>query len=510
MNAEEPPRKERRKLRKAVLHNVVFRALSQGVVALTYVFLVRAFTEKEFGIYQLFYTVPPFISAAFSLGITVTLSRYLPEYFGRHEFGMAHELLSWAKRLRLVTSVAIIVAIIAFWDSLAPFFKIQDYKNYFYLFGAIAITHFQCRLLNIALSSYLLQQWSMGLTAMFSLAKLVGYGLVLLVDFSLQSALIVDFVAYILWYVSMAWAYRQHVPQAAKERMPPGERKRVLRFGLFNNFNDVGTLTLNARSDNLFIAAFMDPASVGAYAFCTQLEQMVEKLLPTRFFGQIVRAVVFKLDYRREASRIHQYFVFLLKVNFLCVFPIFVTIAAIPHTIITVVFGGKFVDQATLLVVVFSFALITTFQQPVAIIAELGERAGVILASKMFAVYNVIAILVLVPKLGLLGAAIATGTAILFKNLFIWYSVRSMASFFGTFRFFVQQSVLWAACWLILHLVDTQTQPILSFAIAIPTVAVTTIASLRLADFSTSDREIIGRLGGSRLGLLFRIAGIGT
>ena len=42
-------------------------------------------------------------------------------------------------------------------------------------------------------------------------------------------------------------------------------------------------------------------------------------------------------------------------------------------------------------------------------------------------IYNVIAILVLVPIIGVIGAAIAHGTAQLIKNLFIWWHVRRTA-----------------------------------------------------------------------------------
>jgi peptidoglycan biosynthesis protein MviN/MurJ (putative lipid II flippase) len=47
--------------------------------------------------------------------------------------------------------------------------------------------------------------------------------------------------------------------------------------------------------------------------------------------------------------------------------------------------------------------------------------------SKLFAAYNILAMLLLVPFLGIYGAAIAGGTAQGMKNFFIWWYVRKRA-----------------------------------------------------------------------------------
>jgi O-antigen/teichoic acid export membrane protein len=117
------------KLRKAVVDNLIFRTLSQAAVAVTYVVLVRKLSEHDFGLYQLFYTLPPAISAVFSLGIAVTLRRYLPEYLGAGKFSEASALLKWSMRLRFFANVVILGVVLLFWDVLAPYLKIVEYKD---------------------------------------------------------------------------------------------------------------------------------------------------------------------------------------------------------------------------------------------------------------------------------------------------------------------------------------------------------------------------------------------
>jgi len=503
------PRKPSR-VRQAVVHNIIYRSLSQLATALTYVYMVRMLSQDEFGIYHLFYSIPPVISAVFSFGIANALSRYLPEYFNNGQFPLAKSLLAWGMRLRLVTSILVLSASLIFWEQFSSLFKIAEYHTYYVLFAATVVTHFQCRLITTSLSAYLLQQWSMGLTAGFIIVKLIGYVLVAAIDeFSLWTALVVDLIAYLLWYVGLAWANKTRIPWTKdKASFSSTEKRRVIRYGLYNNFNDIGTLTLNSRTDNLFIAAFMSPAFVGAYAFCTQLESMSQKVLPARFFGTIVRPLIFRLDYKTQSHRVRQYFQFLLRVNYLILFPIFVFIASVPDALVMVVFGGKFIEFTSVLVATFAFSFASGFNQPVTIVAELAERADIILASKIFAIYNILANIVLIPAFGIMGAVVATGSAILFKNTFIWIFVRKVANFEGMGRFFAAQLLMWFACFLLLRTVSTLLPDLYTLLLAGPVMLVAVVISWRITDFSVRDRELLQKLGGRRAQKALRFMGV--
>lgn len=503
------PGSESTRVRKAITDNVVYRLLAQAISAVIYIVLVRILSEVEFGVYQIFYTLLSVIASVLSLGISVTLSRYLPEYYSQKKFSYASDLFSIATRYRLVSNIIILGLLFFLWDQVGAFFKISEYKSLFYLFIGITITHFQCRLLNIALSSYLLQQWSSGLTAAFSLVKLVGYIVLALDDVSLFAVMSVDLVAFVFWYVASTWARRRFIPSGSGgDPMPRDQKRRVYRFGLLNNFNDVGTFTLNSRVDNLFIAAMLNPALVGAYAFCTQLEQMLQKLLPTRFFGAVVRAVTFRLSYVDDHDKVKDYFSFLMKLNYLGAFPALAVVAAIPESIINTIFGGKFVEYSFVLVATFIFSFVSSFQRPVSVIAELGERAGIVLASKIFAVYNVLANLALIPIFGIMGAVISTGTAILFKNLFIWFFVRKNAVFRGAIPFFLRQFFIWSLCFFSIKAADNYLSDWLTLAAAALILAVFGIIALKFAYWSEFEKDLLKRLGGARFRPILRLLGI--
>jgi peptidoglycan biosynthesis protein MviN/MurJ (putative lipid II flippase) len=73
------------------------------------------------------------------------------------------------------------------------------------------------------------------------------------------------------------------------------------------------------------------------------------------------------------------------------------------------------------------FATLNVVADPVSLVAQYEEKAHVLLMSKLFAAYNVLAMFLLVPFLGIYGAAIAAGTAQTMKNLFVWWYVRKRA-----------------------------------------------------------------------------------
>jgi O-antigen/teichoic acid export membrane protein len=507
-----PPSSEFRgvgRVRSALVSSAIYRVLSQAAGVATYVLLVRIMTEYDYGIYSLFYSVPAVMGAVLSLGIGNALLRFLPEYFAKRDFGLVRHFVSWALRIRLLTNAFFLVLCIVFWDQIAPIFEVQHLRPAFLIFTAIVLTHFQCRILTIMFGANLMQRWSSGLNTGFALAKLVGYYIVSASGVSLEAILVVDLVTYLLWYLALRITYFTKIPRPTEgTQFSTEEKKRVVRYAAFYNFNDVGVVALQTTGDRLFIAAFLNPVAVGAYAFCTGLNAMFRRATPVSFFHGVIEPLIFTLDYPRQADRARRYFQVLVKINYLVRFPIFVLFAAVPAQIIHVVFGGKFIEYQSLLVAAFFFPTLYCFQEPVTIMAQLGERAGIILASKIFAPVKVVAALVLIPLFGVYGAIIATGTAELLKTLFVWFFVRKVASFRGTELFFLVQVGTWAICWATITWVIRDMQNFQALATAVVIVGLFALLGLRFAYFDSQESALIRKLIGNRASRLLEVTGV--
>lgn len=337
---------------------------------------------------------------------------------------------------------------------------------------------------------------AVALTVVLSVVKLVGYGVLgWLGDLTLTHAILVDAVGYAAMYLAMriVHARRCEPAESGEAHRDRAERRRIGRYALFNNFNDAGTLLLTSKTDNFFIAALMNPVAVGAYAFYTRLNEMVSQLLPTRQLADVIQPLVFAVPAANSAERLPRYFTLLLNTNLAVQLPMTVYAFAYHAQIVAFVFGGKFAEWSWLLPVVVGFATLNRIAEPVTLVAQYQERAGVILASKVFGLYNAVAIVVLAPVLGLYGVAIATGTAQLAKNGFIWWHTRGTARWAngaaaaGWFVAIGGAAVV--ACGALSRAM--QAPPLVDLACGALVCGAAALAYLRTPALSHSDREIL-------------------
>lgn len=501
--------------RRSIWHTAVFRVASQASTLASYVVLVRALSEHDFGVFNLLYAIIPVVSTIASLGIEQTLRRFEPVYLRAGQPALAHWLVRMASRLRLATNLVFLAAIFALWSWLGPVFRIGPYRAEFVLFSLILLMHFQTGVLAISLSSHMLHRYSIGMTVVLSMAKLVAYAALYATDqLTLMSAIGADCVAYGLMYAGLSLAHRRHCrpsPDAEEAvALPADDRRRIVRYGLFNNFNDSGTLLLSSHADNFFVAAIMTPVAVGAYAFYVRINEMAEQLLPTRQFSSVMLPMIFAVKPEEAPDKLPRYFTFLVNVSLCVHLPILAFFSVYHRELVEFVFAGKFAEHSALLPVITAFAVFGAVSESATIVAQYHERAGIILLSKVFAFSNILGLLVMVPLAGIQGAAISTGTSIALKNVFIWWHVRHSARWRNWRPALASAALVWGTFWL----VGTELKrfvagpPLLQLVIGALLCAAWGLVFLRTAALSLADREMVGRLVSGRVADLARVLGV--
>ena len=487
----------RGRARRSLVDSAFYRAMSQAATVLGYVVLVRGMSEHDFGVLNLLYAVIPVMSAMASLGVDNVLQRYQPEYLSTNQASTAAWLVRFISRARLGTNLVMLALILAGWHLIAPLFKIEPYRAEFALFAVVILLFFQIRVLEASLSSHMLHKYSVGGYAGLAVAKLIGYSLFVLIgDLTLQNAILTDTLAHGVAFAGLYLAHRRHCAlPAGVSPTPPTreERKRLLRYGLFYNFNDVGTLALNSRVDNFFVAAFMSPVAVGTFAFYTRLSGMVDRVLPTHLFQNVIRPIFFATPRAEAAVRIPTYFTLLVNTSLLFTAPIMVYGTVYHREIVDVVFGGKFRDDSVLLPLVLLFVTLRIISVPVSLTAQYAEKAFVVLLSKIFGAVNLLAMMVLIPALGVYGAALATGVCEVLKNLFIWWPVRNTARWTNFWAAMGWTVLCWGVFYLLCSVLKSQlpiapiAQLLLGAAICLAVAAV----FVRTPVLCSSDRAIL-------------------
>jgi O-antigen/teichoic acid export membrane protein len=502
----------RGRARRSLIDTVTFRALSQIATVLGYVILVRGMPEHQFGVYNLLYSFISVIGTLLSLGLEQVLLRYQPEYLRAGNQAGAAWLLRIIARWRFLANLLLIVVVLACWNLVAPLFKLTPYRDLFAFFSLLILVHFQTRVLQLGLASHMMHRFSVGSLSLLAFVKMASYAVLAgLHSLTIQNAIAADLLAYGCAYVSMRIVYNRRclTPEARQPyQLPREERGRLVRYGLFNNFNDAGVFLLYSTMDNFFIAAFLDTLSVGIYSFYTRLRQMVLNSAPAKTFENIVQPLFFSIPRDQADRSIPRYFSFLLNMNLLLIWPAFAFSIVYHHELVQVVFHGKYADHSWLLPVLMGFGLLNIVADPATLVAQYEEKAGTLLVSKVFAFYNIIAMLLLVPLLGIYGAALAGGTAQTFKNLFIWWNVRRRAVWLNARGALLSSLCVWAVAVMLGYACKALLPPLplLQLALGIVLFPCAALIYVRTPALSGSDREILRSITPDRaMGVMQRV-----
>jgi O-antigen/teichoic acid export membrane protein len=487
----------RKKARSSLVHTAFFRALSQLATMLSYIVLVRAMPEHDFGIFNLLYAVIPVVSTIASFGLEQTLRRFQPEYLQAGNTAAAARLVRMVSRGRLASSFLVLGTILLAWNSVAHFFGLGPYRGQFALFCLVVLLYFQTNILQMTLASHMLHRFSVGMLSVLAVAKLIAYLLISwLGTLDLDTAILADATAYVVTYAGLRYAHWRYCSVPAEQRtfrFAPAERRRLLRYGFFNNLNDAGAMALNVRTDNFFIAALMNPYAVGAYAFYVRLTLMATRILPTKMFENVVQPLFFSIPSQQADQRVPRYFTALLNTSLLTQLPLAAYAFAYHREIVEVLFAGKFVEHSWLLPLVFMFSTINVLGIPVTLVAQHAERTSILLTSKILAIWNVAGLLLLVPPLGIYGAAIASGSAEAMKNLFVWWHVRHRARWTNGVSMIVSTLVVWGSVVAVCLLLKAafEAKPVVHLIVGALITTVGALIFVRSPALSSTDREVL-------------------
>jgi O-antigen/teichoic acid export membrane protein len=483
--------------RRSLIDTLTFRVVSQVATVLSYVILVRGMPKADFGLFNLLYSFVPVIGTIASFGLEQILRRYQPEYLRSGNTPGAMSLLKFVASARFGSNLVVIGALLLTWNYFAPTFQLGAYRVQFGYFAVLLILHFQAQILILSLASHMLHRYSVGSAAVLSIGKLLGYGAMLHFDaFTLNHAILADTVAYALVYFFLRGVHQRHcMPKVAAPpyRATREERKRMFRYGMFNNFNDAGTLFLGGAASNFFIAAYIDPISVGIYSFYGRLNEMAINILPIRLFDNIIQPMFFAIKPDEANQQVRRNFTFLLDINLVLLWPMLAFSLAYHAEIVQVVFAGNFIEHSWLLPLIFFFSTVNSIAVPVTLVAQYEERADIVLISKIFIGYNLLAMVLLLPVAGVYGAILARGSAEAFKNLFIWWWVRHRAQWTNARGVLTVAPLLWGAIAAICYAArrGLPAPPVLHLAFGVLLCGLGLLIYVRTPAIAASDREIL-------------------
>ena len=502
--------------RRSIFKTIRFRAISQAATVLSYIILVRGMQEHAFGIYNLFYSFIPVITTLASFGLEQTLRRFQPEYLRTGKAMASAWLVRTVAGARFASTLFMLAIILLAWNVIAKRFDLIGYRTDFAVFGVLIILYLQTAILQLSLASHMMHQYSVGSVAVMSVGKLLAYlAITVYGSLTLRSAILADIAAYGAGYMVLSvahWRLRTKTPQATELHLDASERRRLTRYAVFNHLNDASSLLVYGQTDNFFIGAMLSPVAVAAYAFYGRLTEMINNLMPQKLFDNVIQPMFFAVPSAESHTRLSRYFTLLIDLNLALQLPAIAFVILYHRELVQVFFAGKYLQYSNLFSLVLALSIVpSSMSAPISLVAQYHERAGLMLASELFGLYQVAAMLVLIPALGLYGAALSTGTFHAFRNFWIWWQMRREVQWRNFKGVLTMGLLVWGSVVAVCSLLRMFLPPlpaIVQIAIGGVICGMGALAFLRSSGISQSDREILANLMHGREARLLRWLGL--
>ncbi|RJP79163.1 MAG: polysaccharide biosynthesis protein [Candidatus Zixiibacteriota bacterium] len=411
------------------VYNYLGMFFEKAVSLFVTIYVIRQLPIADFGVFNLFQDTIVLVAVLLDFGIPSLIERFLPELYER---GLFRDLYRWVNRalvMRFFLGLLGAVACLFFREPLGELLNSEKFSDFYPIFAAGLVFTILNQTSQMVLDTFLLQKRrniirvvvSLIRAALYFTAITLGFGLVgILWSFSL-SALVGS--ALFIWTIRTI-RYPENV--TPKTEGVGSLTKRFKRYGSYAYLNELGGLILSRRADNYLISSFVDPTAVGVYSFAIRIQEMLMTLSPLRVGNVIITTILFRQFTGDPTPEfLQRRFNLLNKLVLFFTLPLLVVLIGLNQQVVHAV-DPKYeaAGAAYLLALIAGFEIFNSASWPIAWMAQSAERPEVQFYSKIGALYNIGAALVLIPRYGPVGAAWATGTSSLMKNALMYFFLR--------------------------------------------------------------------------------------
>jgi O-antigen/teichoic acid export membrane protein len=381
----------------------------------TSIAIARAFGPEKIGYFLYLWWIAGIAGALGGLGIPAATRKYMSEYFGRGQMGVAKAV--FYRTLRLQTFMA---AVITFGGMLTIWFFADRQYRFIGLFMIGSILPFMVNSIAAGANTALedlranvpasLVSTGIFVTAVFS-SIYFGWGLlgISIGLFTMRAAeLVVRFMPLVKRFNQYS---AEPIDQILNKRMFffSGQGLILLLLGLI----------VWDRSEMVVLKNFC--ADIRQVAFYSVAFNLTERLL---VFSQVLgtaTGTTMMVQYGRDSSRVRELAATSVRYLTLISFPIHLGLAAIAAPLVWVTYGSKYSGAIPAIAAAACLGIPKAFFLPVQALLSSWERQDLIIRwGLVSAALNLVLDFALIPKYGAIGAAFANGGTQTFLSLALW------------------------------------------------------------------------------------------
>jgi O-antigen/teichoic acid export membrane protein len=381
-------------------------AITAASALVVSVLLARALGPAEFGKYALVMSIVIFALLFAQLGISGTVRRYTAELDGRGDPGAAAAVAGRGLRLALMTGMAGSLVLAALANPLAAFFRHGELRGYLMIGAVMVLPMIVLGVLRGIATGLQRYRFLVALNLVTSPLWVAGCALAVLTGAGVAGVLVATLVIDLVQLATLGWWASAKVGIRWRAPLPEGLRIRLRRY----NATLAVLIFLNAvvweRSELLFLGRFHGPDQISFYAIPFALTERVVNLIPGAILGVLLPGLTYaqSIDPARFSAMFSQ------ALRNLAVLTLPICLLGIPlaPAVVGLLYGSGY-DGAIVVLQILLVAVIFGVLGQASRSALLGiESQGWLLKTGVAAAaFSVLLDLLLIPRWGAIGAAIA-------------------------------------------------------------------------------------------------------
>ncbi len=416
---------------------VIGTIISNIISIIISILIIRKLPVEDFGIYSLFMGSLSIISIFSINGILLALRRFIPELIQKQHTSFHKFIIIRLYIISLFMALVLIFIIFLYKAEVGKLLNINKFEIYYSIFIINIFLFLQATITQDVLVSLFEQKF----IAIIGVISMVLRGILYAVLFSnltIDLIFIIEAICigtraipcllYVYGKISiLAKNNNVEIDSGKKKEL----QKRITRYTLLSTANEVGEGGFSQVSDYYFISAFLGPFAMGLYAFPYKLLSSIFSWIPVERMTDIFKLYFINKYYEKneDSTYLTRMFNFLFKIYFLFYGIIIIGILSYQKLIQIYIFDSKYIETQLLLAIILIFYLTKALGFPTHIIIEIKEKIQYTLYAKIFAVFNVLAVIFILryTNWNLVGVGLATGLSNFLRCYYLYLVIKKMS-----------------------------------------------------------------------------------
>ncbi len=399
------------------IYNIVGTIGSAGLLFLIQLLIIKNLSVEDYGIYNILISIVTVGYFVCNLGIESVIERYIPEFIEKNNYYVIKRIIKNGIKITLVSSIIVSASLILLGNLISDIIKAGGIETYFIYIGIILILNIEIKVLESVLNAYI-EQKSRNLFKFFAYTTYLGliyyfFCLGLGLWGALYSMIIANLLLFMLFLLKVKILVFSKKTVGEKEKI----FGKVSKYGWFMYLSGLGDIIFQLTTDVFIISYFLGSYFVGIYSFAYTFTRYMFYFLPPVVAFSIILPIIIR-QYTKDKSILPAFFKLHNKLIAFFSIPLCLGGIILSEKIIILIFGSKYLPGIDVFNIYMIFFLIWSFGYPLYILIRVLEKPKIVFYSRIFIIYNLAADIILVPIFGIIGAAVATGTSIVFVILY--------------------------------------------------------------------------------------------